>query len=130
MSPRRACTPPPQYRLHEVAIVPPRTPGALLYTNRCLDLLPLPLIQLQANASWTLHGAHPRKPALLSAPETSARSARPAGRGARGPCASPEGARATNLGLPSKRAQRLFTDRRTRARLRARASDPNLGKCP
>jgi len=70
------------------------------------------------------------------------RCARPAGRGVRGPCAIPEGARATNLGLtnePSQDLQRAGTDTsgcgqvrqrprrshreraRRRARLRARA---------
>src|SRR5688500_9891374 len=54
ISPRRACTPPPQYRFHEVAIVTPRTPGAFPHAQRCFDPLPLPLIQLQAH-----HRGHP-----------------------------------------------------------------------
>src|SRR5688500_5139389 len=49
ISPRSACTPPPQYRLHEVAIVPPRPSGAFPHAQRCFDPLPLPLIQLQAH---------------------------------------------------------------------------------
>ena len=49
ISPRSARTPPPQYRLHEVAIVPPRPPDTLPHAQRCFDLLPLSLIQLQAN---------------------------------------------------------------------------------
>src|SRR5688572_19046487 len=34
ISPRSACTPPPQYRLHEVAIVPPRPSGAPSWARR------------------------------------------------------------------------------------------------
>ena len=34
ISPRSARTPPPQYRFHEVAIVPPRPPGALPHAQR------------------------------------------------------------------------------------------------
>ena len=125
--PRSARTPPPQYRFHEVAIVSPRPPGALPPAQRCFDLLPPPLIQLQAN-----HGGRPMEHTLdsmesllLSVPsETSARPPR-----AQLGAARAGKARATNLGLPNKRAQRLLTDRRARARarLRARASDPNLG---
>jgi hypothetical protein len=54
ISPRRACTPPPQYRFDEVAIVTPRTPGAFPHAQRCFDPLALPLIQLQAH-----HRGHP-----------------------------------------------------------------------
>ena len=54
ISPRRACTPPPQDRFHEVAIVTPRTPGAFPHAQRCFDPLPLPLIQVQAH-----HRGHP-----------------------------------------------------------------------
>src|SRR5436190_6442282 len=86
ISPRRACTPPPQDRFHEVAIVTPRTPGAFPHAQRCFDPLPLPSSKCKRTIVDT-HGAHWRlngKPALLSALRRSARPARPAGRGARG----------------------------------------------
>ena len=86
ISPRRACTPPPQYRFYEVAIVTPRTPGAFPHAQRCFDPLPLPLIQLQV-----YHRGHPMEHTrdsmespLFCALRRSARPARPAGRGARG----------------------------------------------
>lgn len=49
ISPRSVCTPPPQHRRHEVAVVPPRPPGAFLTPQRCFYLRPLPLVQLQAS---------------------------------------------------------------------------------
>src|SRR5688572_30179260 len=99
ISPRSACTPPPQYRLHEVAIVPPRPSGAFPHAQCCLDLLPLPLIQLQAN-----HRGHPMEHTGGSMKARPSEWLTKVG----SPCApswarrARAWARATNLGLPTK----------------------------
>ena len=79
--------------VYEVAIVPPGPPRALHHAQRCFDLLPLPLIQLQANnrgRPWSTPSP-PWKARCFWAPQKvcdrspAARSARLAGCGARGP---------------------------------------------
>src|ERR1044071_6569277 len=79
ISPRSPRPPPPQHRFHEVAVVPPRPPGALPHAQRRFDSQPLPLIQLQANHRGRLmeHTLAAMESSLL--PSAAKNSARPAG---------------------------------------------------